>query len=177
MGLAETIARRRAATAARTAAVPPTRLACRRLARKAALKAAGVSAMPVAGVDLFVNGHLLAGTLGTISSAYGLSPEQIARLPAPVRTRLETLTRQVGSYIIGRSVTQAVVMQVLQSAGVRIGAQQAAKLAPVVGLAASGAISGWLFLRICDRHIAHCEEIARQLPQLQAPADPLVIDI
>ncbi|MEN9544741.1 MAG: hypothetical protein RLZZ598_1574 [Pseudomonadota bacterium] len=156
--------------AARTATPSSTRLACRRLARKAALKAAGVSAMPVVGVDLFVNGHLLANTLGTISSAYGLSPEQIARLPKPVRTRLETLTREVGSYIIGRTVTQALVMQALKSVGIRIGAQQAAKLTPVVGLAASGLISGWLFIRICDRHIDQCEAITRQL--LPWPASP-----
>jgi hypothetical protein len=175
MGLADALRRRgeRGATP-----VPTRRLACRRLARREAFKAAGVSALPVAGADLFVNGQLLASTLGRINLAYGLGPEQIRQLPAPTRTRLESLTRELGTYLVGRAVTQGLVIKVLATFGARVGAQQAMKLAPVVGLAASGAMSGWLFMRVCERHIEHCELIAAQLPQLQgATVHQDVIDI
>lgn len=143
---------------------------CRRLVRRQALKAAGVSALPVAGVDLFVNGRLLASTIEQISAAYGLSPEQIARLPAPLRDKVDDLTQEIGSYLIGRVVTQGALFTALKALGLRLGAQQAAKLAPIAGLAASAALSGWMFKRLCDRHIAQCQQVRAALPQLPAPA-------
>ena len=145
------------------------RRACQRLVRVQALKAAGVSALPVAGVDLFINGKLLAHTLAQINTAYGLSPQQIAKLPAPTRGRLENMVRELGSYLIGRVVTQTVVFSAAKAIGLRLGAQQAAKLAPVAGLAASAALSGWLFKRLCDRHIGQCEQVREAMPELPAP--------
>lgn len=152
-------------------AASPRAVLCRRFARKQAFKAAGVSALPVAGVDLFVNGKLLASTLERINLAYGLSPAQVAQLPLPMRTQLETLAREIGSYLVGRALTQTVLIGAMRAVGVKLGAQQAAKLVPVAGQIASGVISGWLFKRLCERHIAHCEAIAQALPQLPAPAD------
>lgn len=141
----------------------------RQLVRRQALKAAGVSALPVAGVDLFVNGQLLARTLEQINRTYGLSPEQIASLPAPLRDRLDDLTREIGSYLIGRVVTQAAIFRLATALGLRIGAQQAAKLAPVAGLAASAVLSGWMFKRLCERHIEHCRSVRAALPELPPP--------
>jgi hypothetical protein len=152
-----------------SAQVLDRRRACKRLARIQALKAAGVSALPVAGVDLFINGKLLAHTLAEINTAYGLSPQQIAKLPAPVRSRLEHMVRELGSYLIGRVVTQAAVFGAAKAIGLRLGAQQAAKLAPVAGLAISAVLSGWLFKRLCDRHIGQCEQLRAALPDLPAP--------
>ncbi len=148
---------------------------CRRLLRRQALKAAGVSALPVAGVDLLINGPMLARTIAQISAAHGLSPEQLARLPAPLRSRVDDLAQEVGSYLIGRIVTQGALFTALRALGVRIGAQQAAKFAPVAGLAASAALSGWMFKRLCERHLAQCQQVRAALPQLPAP-EPLVVD-
>lgn len=144
-------------------------LACKRYVRRQALKAAGVSALPVAGVDLLINGRLLARTLDAINSAYGLTARQIAQLPAPTRSKLEDNVQEVGSYLIGRVVTQAAVFTAAKTLGLRIGAQQAAKLAPVAGLAASAALSGWLFKRLCDRHLQQCQRVRAALPELPAP--------
>ena len=148
--------------------------ACRKLVRRQALKAAGVSALPVLGADLVVNGQLLVSTIEQINAAYGLSPAQIAKLPPAQRTRVDELASKVGTYLIGRAVTQGALVAALRTIGLRVGAQQAAKLAPAVGLAASAALSGWMFLRLCDRHIAHCEQVRAELPELPAPG--LVID-
>lgn len=148
---------------------------CRRLVRRQALKAAGVSALPVAGVDLFVNGRLLATTIARISAAHGLSPEQLAQLPAPVRRRVDDLVQELGSYLIGRVVTQGALIAALKALGLRLGTQQAAKLAPVAGLAASAALSGWMFKRLCDRHIEQCRQVRAALPALPAP-DPITLD-
>lgn len=146
----------------------------RRLVRQQALKAAGVSALPVAGVDLFVNGHLLARTLEQINETYGLSPQQIATLPAPVRSKIDDMTREIGSYLIGRVVTQAAILKLAAALGLRVGAQQAAKLAPVAGLAASAVLSGYMFKRLCERHIEHCRSLREAMPELP-PAPSLLI--
>lgn len=145
---------------------------CRRLVRRQALKAAGVSALPVLGADLFVNGQLLASTLGQISVAYGLGPDQIARLPAPLRNRVDDLAMEVGSYLIGRALTQGVLLGALRALGVRLSVQQAAKFAPVAGQVASAALSGWMFKRLCDRHLLHCQQVRAALPELPAPPLP-----
>lgn len=143
--------------------------ACRALVRRQALKAAGVSALPVLGVDLVVNGQLLVSTIARINEAYGLSPAQIAALPPAQRTQVDELTRKLGTYLIGRAITQGALIAALRAIGVRLGAQQAAKLAPLVGQLASGALSGWMFLRLCERHIRHCEQVRAELPLLPAP--------
>ncbi len=140
--------------------------------RRAALKAAGVSAIPVAGVDLFINGKLLAATIGEISLAYGLSPEQLAKLPAPLRSRVDDLAVELGSYLIGRALTQGAIVAALRHLGLRLTAQQATKFAPLVGQAASAALSGWMFKRLCDRHIEQCRSLRAKLPELPAPPVP-----
>ncbi len=145
---------------------------CRRLVRRQALKAAAVSALPVAGVDLFINGPLLAQTIGAISLAHGLAPEQLARLPAPLRRRVDDLARELGSYLIGRVLTQGALVAALRHLGVRLGAQQAAKFAPLLGQAASALLSGWMFKRLCERHIAQCRAVRSALPALPAPPQP-----
>jgi len=157
------MARRKNKRVSEAAAAPGERAShCRRLVRRQALKAAGVSALPVPGVDLFVSAHLLVQTMDAISAAYGLSPSQIAALPPAQRTQGDKLARRVGSYLIGRVATEAALIAGLRAVGLRVGAQQAAKLAPVVGLAISGALSGWLFMRVCEHHIEHCEAVSAE---------------
>ena len=151
--------------------------ACRRLVRRQALKAAGVSALPVLGADLFVNANLLMNTVERINRAYGLSPAQIASLPPAQRNKVDLLIKKTGSYLIGRAVTQAAILSAMRAVGLRVGAQQAAKFAPLVGQAASAALSGWLFKRLCDRHIANCEAVRAELPLLPAPQPADIIDL
>ncbi len=158
------------ASASTAPAASERAIACRKLVLRQALKAAGVSALPVLGVDLFINAKLLVSTVDEINRAYGLSPAQIAALPPAQRTQVDELARKLGTYLIGRAVTQAGVIAALRAVGLRLGAQQASKVAPVVGLAVSGALSGWLFKRLCDRHIAHCEQNSAELLALPAPA-------
>jgi hypothetical protein len=150
--------------------------ACRRWVRRQALKAAGVSALPVLGADLFINGRLLVQTIERINEAYGLSPAQIAALPPAQRTRVDEITAKLGTYLIGRAVTEGAIMAALRTIGLRVGAQQAAKFAPAVGLAASALLSGWMFLRLAERHIAHCEQVRAELPLLPAPDAVVVVD-
>lgn len=151
--------------------------ACRKLVRRQALKAAGVSAVPVFGADLFINAKLLMSTVEQINRAYGLSPAQIAALPPAQRSKVDELIKKTGSYLIGRAVTQTAIIAAMRSVGLRLGAQQAAKFAPLVGQAASAALSGWLFKRLCDRHITNCEAVRAEFPLLPAPKPADIIDV
>jgi len=147
---------------------------CRKLVRRQSLKAAGMSALPIAGVDLFVNAHLLKLTIDEISTVHGLAPEQIATLPPALRTRVDDLAAEVGSYLIGRVVTRQVLQVAVRAFGLRVSAQQAAKLAPVAGLAASAAMSGWMFKRLCDRHLDQCRRVQAALPRLAGPQHEII---
>lgn len=144
--------------------------ALRRFIRRQVFAAAGVSALPVPGVDLLVNSRLLTHTLTRINLHYGLAPEQLAALPRPVRNQVDQAIHEVGSYLIGRVVTEAALITAVKGLGLRLGAQQAAKLAPIAGQAASAVLSGWLFKRLCDRHAAQCERVRAQVPLLPAPS-------
>jgi hypothetical protein len=93
-----------------------------------------------------------------------------------VRNRVDQAISDAGSWLIGRVVTQAAVLTAAKGLGLRLGAQQAAKLAPVAGMVASAALSGWLFKRLCERHVAQCEQVCRQVPQLRAPPALLLED-
>lgn len=150
--------------------------ACRRLVRRQALKAAGVSAVPMLGIDLVVNLNLLTRTIDAINTAYGLSPAQIAALPPAQRNKVDLLIRKSGSYLIGRVATEAAIVSATRTVGLRVGAQQAAKFAPIVGQAASAVMSGWLFKRLCDRHLANCDAVRAELPLLPAPAPADIFD-
>ena len=147
---------------------------CRRIVRRQSLKAAGISALPVPGADLLVNAQLLVSTIEQISAAHGLTPAQIAQLPAPLRSRVDDMALEVGSYLIGRALTQGLLFSALRTMGWRLSAQQAAKFAPVAGQLASAALSGWMFKRLCDRHLAHCEQVRAALPELPAPGLAMV---
>jgi hypothetical protein len=87
-----------------------------------------------------------------------------------VRNQVDHAIHEVGSYLIGRVLTEAAVFTAVRSLGLRVGAQQAAKLAPIAGPAASAVLSGWLFKRLCDRHAAQCERVCAQVPLLPAPS-------
>jgi hypothetical protein len=145
----------------------------RRFIRRQVMAAAGVSALPLPGVDLLVNGRLLTQTLTRINMHYGLAPEQLAQLPRPMRNQVDHAIQEVGSYLVGRVVTQAAVFTALKGLGLRLSAQQAAKLAPVAGLAVSAALSGWLFKRVCERHVEQCERVRAQVPLLPVPSATL----
>ena len=92
--------------------------ACRKLVRKQALKAAGVSALPVLGADLVVNGQLLVSTHRAdqrrLRPVAGADRAGCRRRSA----RASTSSRgKVGTYLIGRAVTQGALIAALRAIG------------------------------------------------------------
>lgn len=142
---------------------------CRQLVKRRALWAAGVAALPVPGLDWLTDLAVLMKLLPDINKAFGLSTEQIERLAPDRRVVVYKAISAGGGMLIGKVITREVVMRVLRVAGVRLTAQQAAKVVPVAGQVVSAALTYGALKLVCDQHIRQCMEVARQL-QLPAPS-------
>lgn len=142
---------------------------CRRLVTKRALFGAGVAMVPVPGVDWLTDVALLLKLIPEINRAFGLSPEQVARLSPDRRIVVYKAISAGGSLLIGRLVTREVVMTMLKMVGVRLTTQQAAKYVPLAGQAVSAVLTFSALKYVCEQHIRQCMEVSRLLA-LPAPA-------
>ena len=141
---------------------------CRRLVTKRALLAAGVAMMPVPGLDWLTDVGVLIRLIPQINRAFGLTPEQIERLAPDRRVVVYKAISAGGSLVIGRVVTQNLVLRMLRLVGVRLTTQQAAKFVPLAGQAVSAALTFSALKYVCEQHIRQCMDVARQLA-LPAP--------
>lgn len=136
---------------------------CRRMVTQRALLAAGVAMVPVPGLDWATDVGLLAQLLPEINAAFGLSAEQIERLSPDRRVIVYKTVRAAGGLVIGRVVTQQVVMGLLKVVGIRLTAQQAAKYVPIAGQALSAVLAFSALKAVCELHIRQCVAICEQL--------------
>jgi uncharacterized protein (DUF697 family) len=141
---------------------------CRRQVTKRALFAAGVAAVPVPGLDWLTDVAVLVKLLGEINAAFGLTPAQIERLAPDRRLVVYKAISAGGGLLVGRVVTQQLVLNVLKLVGVRLSAQQAAKYVPIAGQAVSAALTFSALKLVCEQHIRQCMAVAQQL-SLAAP--------
>jgi hypothetical protein len=142
---------------------------CRRKVTKNALFAAGVAVVPVPGIDWLTDLGVLIRLLPQINAEFGLTPEQIERL-APERRIVVYKAISAGSgLLVGRVVTQDLVLRLIRLVGVRLTTQQAAKFVPLAGQAVSAALTFTALKFVCEQHIRQCLAVARQLQQLPAP--------
>jgi uncharacterized protein (DUF697 family) len=141
---------------------------CRRLVTKRALLAAGVAVVPVPGIDWLTDVGVLIRLIPQINRAFGLTPEQIERLAPDRRVVVYKAISAGGSLVIGRVVTQNLVLRMLRLVGVRLTTQQAAKFVPLAGQAVSAALTFSALKYVCEQHIRQCMDVARQLA-LPAP--------
>jgi uncharacterized protein (DUF697 family) len=147
---------------------------CRRLLNRRALAATAASAVPVPGLDWIVDAALLTRLLPELNAQFGLTPEQLDRLPAHKRHQVQRSVSAIGSVIIGRVVTRDLVLRLAKAAGMRITARQAARFVPVAGQAVSAAL-GYAAVRwLGEQHLKDCVQVVREarlaLPPPQPPA-------
>lgn len=136
---------------------------CRRMVTKRALLGAGVAMVPIPGVDWVTDVGILMKLIPDINRAFGLTPEQVERL-APDRRVVVYKAISAGSgLLVGRLVTQEMVMHLLKIVGVRLTTQQAAKYVPVAGQAVSAVLTFSALKYVCEQHIRQCMAVARQL--------------
>jgi uncharacterized protein (DUF697 family) len=141
----------------------------RKLLHRRALAGAAASAMPVPGLDWAVDAALLSRLVPAINAEFGLTPEQLDRLPAHRREQVQKAVAMVGSLLVGKFITRDLVIRMAMVAGRRLTAKQAARYVPIAGQALS-AIMGYTALRFLgEEHIKDCVRVARAA-QLQLPS-------
>jgi uncharacterized protein (DUF697 family) len=142
---------------------------CRALVTRRALVAAGAAAVPLPGVDVAADFALLARVIPEINAAFGLSAQQIEQLSPQRRVAVYKAITAVGGAMIGRVITQELIIHALKLVGVRITVKQATKYVPVAGQALSAALSFTALRYVCNLHIEQCMAVSKQLLQLPAP--------
>jgi hypothetical protein len=148
---------------------------CRKLLNRRALAGAAASTVPVLGVDWLVDAALISKLIPAISAEFGLTPEQIARLPQRKREQVEKAVSVVGSMVIGKFVTRELVIKLAMTVGKRLTLKQATKYVPFAGQALSALIGYTAIRYLGEEHIKDCIEVVKSA-QLQLPA-PQVLSL
>lgn len=141
----------------------------RRLLNRRALVGAAAGAVPIPGIDWLIDAALLSRLIPAISAEFGLTPRQLERLPQRKREQVEKAVSVVGSMVIGKFVTQDLVIRLATSIGKRLTVQQAARYVPLAGQALSAVIGYTAIRYLGEQHIRDCVEVCKTA-QLQLPA-------
>ena len=133
----------------------------RSLLNRRALAGAAASAVPVPGLDWLVDAALLSELLPAINAEFGLTPQQLDKLPKHKREQVQKAVAVVGSMLIGKFITRDLVIRTAAMVGKRLTVKQATKFVPIAGQALS-ALIGYSALRyLGESHIRDCVEVCR----------------
>lgn len=133
-----------------------------RLLHRRALVAGVAGAIPVPGLDWAVDAALLSRLIPAINQHFGLTPVQIDRLDPGDRDRLQKAIAQVGTLLVGKFITQDLLMRSARLMGLRLSTAQVARYVPLVGQAASAAIGYGAIRFLGQQHIRDCVRVVRQ---------------
>lgn len=136
---------------------------CREMVRKRALMAAGVAVVPLPGVDVLSDLTTFTVLVEEVNKEFGLSQQQIERLHPRLRVLAYQAAASVGGMLVGKLVTQGLVLQLFKRAGLKIAARTVAKVVPIAGQVASAAIGFALFRQMGYQHVEACAKVAREL--------------
>jgi hypothetical protein len=143
------------------------RAECKTMVTKAAALSGGVAVVPIAGVDIATDIGLLLKLLPRINQRFGLSPEQIDQLDAQTRALTYNVVMAVGGQLVGRMISQRLVLGMLRRVGVHVTADQACRYIPIVGQAASAVLSFAALKYIGNAHVDECYAVARRVMELK----------
>ena len=142
---------------------------CRRLLNRRALIAAAASAVPVPGLDWAVDAALLSRLVPEINAQFGLTPEQLDKLPHHKREQVQKAIGAIGSMLVGKFITRDLVLRFATTIGVRMTTKQVIRYVPIAGQAVS-ALMGYGAIRyLGEEHIKDCIRVM-QSAQLALPA-------
>ena len=144
---------------------------CRQLLHRRALVAGVASAVPVPGLDWAVDATLLSRLIPAINASFGLTPEQLDRLDPGKREKVQKAVAQVGTVLVGKFITQDLVLRAAKVVGVRLTAKQAARYVPLAGQAVSALIGYSAIRYLGEQHIKDCLAVVKSAGlALPAPA-------
>lgn len=144
---------------------------CRRMLNRRALVAAAASAVPVPGLDWAVDAALLSKLVPELNAQFGLTPEQLERLPHHQREQVQKAAGAIGSMLIGKFITRDVALRAAAKLGVRMTTKQVARYIPLAGQALSAFIGYSVIRYLGEEHIKDCIRVL-EATGLSLPALP-----
>jgi uncharacterized protein (DUF697 family) len=135
----------------------------RTMVRTQSLFAAGVAMVPVPGLDWLTDLGVLMKLTSQINEQFGLSNAQIERMAPDRRVAVYKALTTSGGLLVGKVVTQELVLKTLKIVGIRLTSQQAAKFVPIAGQALSAALTYTALRYVCEQHIQHCAAVAKEV--------------
>ncbi|WP_395824635.1 hypothetical protein [Collimonas sp.] len=141
-------------------ALQAIRQRCRQMVARKALLSAGASALPIMGVDMAIDIHLLSRLIEDVNAEFGLTPEQIEKLHPKLKVATYSAIVGLGSTLVGRVVTREVLLKLLTRSGVKLVSKNATRLVPIAGQMVSAAIGFSAFRAVGNRHIEACVKVA-----------------
>jgi uncharacterized protein (DUF697 family) len=145
---------------------------CRKLLNRRALVSAAASAVPVPGLDWAVDAALLSRLVPEINAQFGLTPEQLDRLPHHKREQAQKAIGAIGSMLVGKFITRDLVLRAAKTVGLRLTASQAVRYVPLAGQAVS-ALLGYSAIRYLGE--AHIKDCVRVVESAQLTLPPLLL--
>jgi hypothetical protein len=133
---------------------------CLRMSRKKAFLSAAASVVPVPFTGIVTDVVLLQRIIPEISKRFGLSKEQIDQYNPKLAILIYDIAKRLGSNMIGKYLTRALIIRVFKKMGIRLTVKQTAKYVPVIGQMVSAGISFIAMRSIIHSHINKCYEVA-----------------
>lgn len=150
---------------------------CKAMVTKRAGLSAGAAVLPIPGLDLGADVALLIELIPAINQKFGLSPQQIEGLDPKIKRVILIGATSLGNNLIGKWVTQQLIMQMLQRIGIRVASKTAAKFVPLLGQALAASISFGAMKLLGNAHVEDCYKVARQALLAREPGPVRVIEV
>ena len=140
----------------------------RKLLNKRAMVSAAASAVPLPGLDWAVDAAMLSRLIPEINKEFGLTPQQLDQLEPNKREQVQKAVTMVGSVLIGKLISQDLVIKAATKIGVRLTSKQLAKFVPFAGQIISAAVGYAAIRYLGEEHMKDCIRVARQA-ELEVP--------
>ena len=141
----------------------------RKMLNRRAMTSAAASAVPLPGIDWLVDAAMISKVIPAISAEFGLTQDQLDKLPQRKREQVQKAIGVVGSMVIGRFITRDLVIRLAATVGKRMTVKQATRYVPLAGQALSALIGYSAIRYLGEQHIRDCVQVC-QAAQLQLPA-------
>ncbi len=152
--------RRNKALPKSVAELDKVRASCKAMVKRRAATSGGMSLIPIPGVDIAGDVAMLLQLIPAINQKFGLTPEQIDELDTHHKVLIYAMAKKVGSDLVGRAITQRLVVAALKKVAGRMAAKQVLKYIPFAGQAAAVALSVAAMMYLGNTHVDACYEIA-----------------
>lgn len=134
---------------------------CRKMVTKRACISGGAAIIPVPGTDVAVDVVLLTELIQSVNKRFGLTKNQIDTYDAKTKMLIFNLIKKTGKTMVGKVITREVIIWIIQKTGKRIVLKQALKYIPLLGQAATVAISISTMRYIGNSHVSDCYRLVR----------------